>query len=263
MRLSIFAGQSGICFAVVLLAHLARPGSSLAEDGYRLWLRYDLIDKPEVRTAYRAALTELEITTLSPTLAIAKEELRIGLLGLLGKCPPFVPAITHNGALIVGTPQSSKTIARLDLQNRLQAAGAEGFVILATTAEGKSCTVVAANSDIGVLYGVFHLLRLLQTHQSLDELSFVSAPRIKLRLLNHWDNLDRTVERGYAGFSLGDWHKLPNYLDPRYKDYARANASIGINGTVLTNVNANAWVLTPAYLEKVAALAIVFRPYDL
>lgn len=117
MRLSTFARQSGICFAVLLLAHLARPGASLAEDGYRLWLRYDRIDKPEVRAAYRAALTELEITTLSPTLAIAKAELRIGLLGLLGKCPPIVTASTNNGALIVGTPQSSKTIARLDQQN--------------------------------------------------------------------------------------------------------------------------------------------------
>ncbi|MGB5460264.1 MAG: alpha-glucuronidase, partial [Eudoraea sp.] len=79
----------------------------------------------------------------------------------------------------------------------------------------------------------------------------------------HWDNLDRTIERGYAGFSLWNWQKLPKYIDQRYKDYARANASIGINATVLTNVNANALVLTSAYLEKVAALADVFRPYGI
>jgi alpha-glucuronidase len=91
----------------------------------------------------------------------------------------------------------------------------------------------------------------------------VRSPKTRIRLLNHWDNLDRTVERGYAGFSLWDWHKLPGYLYPRYTDYARANASIGINGTVLTNVNANALILTPAYLEKVAALANVFRPYGI
>ena len=82
-------------------------------------------------------------------------------------------------------------------------------------------------------------------------------------MLNHWDNLDRTVERGYAGFSLWDWHKLPDYLDPRYTDYARANASLGINGTVLTNVNANATSLLPEYLAKAAALAAVFRPYGI
>ncbi len=89
------------------------------------------------------------------------------------------------------------------------------------------------------------------------------APRIRHRVLDHWDNLDRTVERGYAGFSLWDWHKLPDYRDPRYTDYARANASIGINGTVLTNVNADATSLTPPYLAKAAALADVFRPYGI
>src|SRR5690606_41173303 len=68
--------------------------------------------------------------------------------------------------------------------------------------------------------------------QPIDALDVAEAPRIQRRILNHWDNLDRTVERGYAGFSLWDWHKLPDYLDPRYTDYARANASIGINGTV-------------------------------
>ena len=67
-----------------------------------------------------------------------------------------------------------------------------------------------------------------------------SIPKIKLRLLNHWDNLNRTVERGYAGISIWNWHTFPDYIDQRYIDYARANASIGINGTVLTNVNANA-----------------------
>ena len=90
-----------------------------------------------------------------------------------------------------------------------------------------------------------------------------SAPKLKFRLLNHWDNLNRTVERGYAGFSIWNWHTLPGYIDKRYIDYARANASIGINGTVLTNVNANATILTKPYLEKVEALADVFRPYGI
>ena len=81
------------------------------------------------------------------------------------------------------------------------------------------------------LHGAFHLLRLLQTYHPLRDLAVVSAPRIKLRLLDHWDNLDRSVERGYAGLSLWDWSRLPDSLDPRYRDYARANASLGINGT--------------------------------
>ncbi|HEY0084944.1 MAG TPA: alpha-glucuronidase family glycosyl hydrolase, partial [Allosphingosinicella sp.] len=139
----------------------------------------------------------------------------------------------------------------------------EGFLIRSAQVDGRRVTVVAANTDVGVLYGAFRLLRLVQTGGAIGDVAIAEAPKVKLRLLNHWDNLDRTVERGYAGFSLWDWHKLPHFSDPRYIDYARANASIGINGTVLTNVNANAEVLTAPYLEKVAALAGVFRPWGI
>ena len=123
--------------------------------------------------------------------------------------------------------------------------------------------VLTANEDIGILCGVFRLLQLMQGHETLSSISLVDAPKIAIRMLNHWDNLDRTVERGYAGFSLWNWQKLPEYIDRRYIDYARANASIGINAVSLTNVNANALILTPMYLEKVRALADVFRPYGI
>jgi alpha-glucuronidase len=136
-------------------------------------------------------------------------------------------------------------------------------VIVQTRIKNKPCIAIAANKDICVLYGTFHFIRLLQTQQRIENIAITSTPAIKHRILNHWDNLDRTVERGYAGFSLWDWHRLPGYIDQRYIDYARANASIGINGTVLTNVNANAQVLTEPYLKKVAALANVFRPYGI
>jgi len=116
---------------------------------------------------------------------------------------------------------------------------------------------------VGVLRGSFALLRHLQTHRALADLPSSSAPKIKRRLLNHWDNMDGSVERGYAGRSLWDWTTLPGTISPRYKDYARANASIGINGTVLNNVNSNAQILTGANLDKVAALAAVFRPYGI
>lgn len=90
-----------------------------------------------------------------------------------------------------------------------------------------------------------------------------SAPAFKLRLLNHWDNLDGTIERGYAGRSLWDWESLPDSLSPRYAEYARLCSSVGINGTVLNNVNASARILSADYLAKVAALAGVMRGYDM
>lgn len=235
----------------------------IAEDGYRLWLRYDQITDNSTRNAYQQAIKGWLIEGESATLTITREELNRGLEGLLGTAIPKVSAISENGILLAGTPSSSPFIASLRLTDQLKDLSGEGFIITHTVVNNKKVMAIAANEDVGVLYGVFHFLRLMQTQQDLSNLSFVSSPKINLRILNHWDNLDRTVERGYAGFSLWDWHRLPDYINPRYIDYARANASIGINGTVLTNVNANALLLTPQYLEKVAALADLFRPYGI
>lgn len=234
-----------------------------AEDGYELWLRYPLVTDAKLLSHYREILQEIVIPDTSPTLRAARAELERGLGGLLGQPVVFASEVGQNNALIAGTPTSSEIVAGLGLDARLSDLGEEGYLLLTTDVQGKNATVIAANTDVGVLYGVFHLLRLVQTYRPIDDLNVASVPKVLHRLLNHWDNLDGTVERGYAGFSLWDWHKLPDYLDPRYTDYARANASLGINGTVLTNVNANAMVLTPMYLEKAAALADVFRPYGI
>jgi len=234
------------CLAAMLFA---LPAAS--EDGYDLWLRY--------RPPSQVPVRELVAGAASPTLEAAQRELVRGLGGLSGAPIPVVPEPGQPGALLFGTPRSSALIAGLSLG--LEGAGAEGYVIRSVTLRGRATTVIAANSDIGVLYGAFQFLRLLQTGQGSSPLDLASQPRTKVRVLDHWDNLDRHVERGYAGQSIWDWHKLPGWLDPRYTDYARACASIGINGAVLTNVNANATSLTPPYLEKAAALAAVFRPY--
>jgi alpha-glucuronidase len=227
-----------------------------------LWLRYDLVSDPIKIAQYRDCVRNYLVAGNSPILSAAREELHLGLSGLLGSGIPETHTIDHDGVLVAGKPTDA-LLANLNLADKLKDAGREGYVIFNTTLNKRKSIVIAANDDSGVLYGVFHFLKLLQTHQDLTGLSVSSVPKIKIRILNHWDNLDRTVERGYAGFSLWDWHKLPDYIDPRYRDYARANASLGINGSVVTNVNANALVLTPAYLEKVAALAGVFRPYGI
>ena len=244
-----------------LLAVAAPPLQ--AENGYDLWLRYAPVTDASLLSGYRAALTELVIDPSSSTLSIARDELRRALKSLIGVDLPVVPAASRDGALIVGTPASSPAIAALPFAAEIAALGPEGFMIRSATVGGRRVIVVAANREVGALYGAFHVLKLMQTHQPLTGLAITSVPRIQYRMLNHWDNLDGTVERGYAGFSLWDWHKLPDFISRRYHDYARANASIGINGTVLTNVNANAQVLTPVYLEKVAALANTFRPYGI
>ena len=239
---------------------LAATGPAVAEDGYDLWLRYRPIESGSLER-YRSAATELVGPATSATLRAAESELTRGLTGLLGTSPSRSERVTRKGAVVFGTPDSSRLIADQGLD--FGSAGKEGYLLRSVVIDGRPVTVIAARSDIGVLYGAFHFLRLLQTRAAVDQLNIAAAPRVQLRILNHWDNLDRTVERGYAGESIWDWHKLPDYIDPRYVDYARANASLGINATVLTNVNANALALTPAYLQKSAALADVLRPYGI
>lgn len=239
---------------------LALGKTGLAEDGYRLWLRYDPLPM-STQQNYRPRITSIVVPSHSATLDVLRLELVNGCAGLLGRTIPIAETVEQAGAIIAGTPKSSSLIASLRLP--LNDLGPEGFHVRSTTLNGHAAIVIAANSEIGVLYGVFHFLRLLQTQQSLDKLNVTQRPRLQVRMLNHWDNLNGTIERGYAGRSLWNWDVLPDKVDPRLRDYARANASIGINATALNNVNANAQSLNTAYLHKAAAIANVFRPYGL
>jgi alpha-glucuronidase len=248
----------GVVCLVVLAPDASTP--ACAEDGYELWLRYHPVET-QWAAAYKLTATQLVSVSGSPTLQVTQAELLRGLGGLLGAVPPVAKDVTQDGSIFFGTPKSSHLIADLHLD--LHGAASEGYVIRSVSVGGHRATVIAAHEDMGVLYGAFHFLRLLQTRQPVDHLDVSSSPHVLHRILNHWDNLDGSVERGYAGGSIWDWHTLPGYLNPRYTDYARACASIGINGTVLTSVNASATVLTPVYLQKAAALANVFRPYGI
>jgi alpha-glucuronidase len=248
--------------ALVLVLILGAT-SARAEDGYELWLRYRPVTDAALLAHYREQVGSLVVAGDSPTMRAARAELARGVRGLLDREVRVVPEVTRDGTVVAGRPEASPLVAELGLEDDLRRIGQEGYVVRSVRIAGHRSIAIAAHSDRGVLYGVFHLLRLMQTRQRLDGLSIVESPRVAHRVLNHWDNLDGSVERGYAGASLWDWHKLPDYRAPRYLDYARANASIGINGTVLTNVNANATALTAEYLAKAAALADVFRPYGI
>ena len=247
--------------AAIVLGLLA-VSTAHAEDGYQLWLRYHSVSDAALLKQYRSAITGIHVAGESATARAAASELTRGLSGLLDTTVASVQEVNGDGIVIAGTGRTP-AVAALGLDADLRAVGGEGYLIRTVRAKGRRATVIAANTDIGVLYGAFHFLRLLQTHQGIDTVAITDRPRVQHRVLNHWDNLDGSVERGYAGGSLWDWHKLPDYKSPRYTDYARANASLGINGTVLTNVNANATSLTHEYLEKAAALADVFRPYGI
>ncbi|MGV1108987.1 alpha-glucuronidase family glycosyl hydrolase [Xanthomonas translucens] len=245
--------------ACLWLALLVPIAVAQAEDGYDLWLRYQPLAEAQA-APWRAAATELVAGADTPMQRAARDELRRGLGGLLGAAPPLAASAERAGAIVLGTP-ATPAIARLRLDTR--GLGEEGYLIRSVVVDGRPLTAIVGGGERGVLYAAFRFLRLLQTGQAPAPLALRDAPRVKLRVLDHWDNLDGVVERGYAGASLWGWQKLPDYIDPRYTDYARANASIGINGAVLNNVNAEAVSLTVAYLDKTAALAAVLRPYGI
>ncbi|MGH9310628.1 MAG: alpha-glucuronidase family glycosyl hydrolase, partial [Vicinamibacterales bacterium] len=256
------AGMAGLCAPRLSAA----PSQSAVvqasvpdEDGYRLWLRF--VAPGNAAAQYLQAVRQLVVEGQSSTAGIIRSELTSAFSSMLRQAVPVASDRIGEGALVVGTPANSAAVRGLGWKSDLAKAGPEGFVIRAARVGNQRVTAIASDGEIGALYGTFHFLRLMQTGQPLDNLNVLERPKVQLRLLNHWDNLNGSVERGYAGRSLWQWNELPGTISPRYADYARANASIGINGAVPNNVNADVRILSPEYLEKVAALAEVWRPY--
>lgn len=235
-----------IAVFLLLLSTLAAK----ADDGYRLWLKYDLLRNAAFRATYLPYTQYIVAANDNDPIArTAAQELQLGLQGLLGKNIPIQRQPSTGGGVVFQLIPAS-TEPKL---------GKDGFSIALQT--GK--ITISAQGASGLLYGAFELLRSIQTLTPLSALPRVRQPRMQWRMLNHWDNTNGTIERGYAGASLWKWYELPETIDPRYLAYARANASIGINAVTLNNVNASARFMTAEYLAKVKALADLFRPYGI
>lgn len=142
------------------------------------------------------------------------------------------------------------------VSKKLDAAPLESFKISVDSL--KKTVSIASPSGRGLLYGALSLYRPESCHDHSD------APRHSIRVLNHWDNLDGTVERGYAGKSIWNWNEpMTEERESLYEKYALANAMAGINGTVVNNVNASPNMLRDDILERVAEVADIFRPYGI
>ncbi len=232
--------------------------AAFANDGSKLWLDYQPIAASDaLHGEYAAAVKAISYQTSTPTIAAAVEELQLAARTMLGQTPTAARSTRAAAGSVVLAFGRDRAISSLKAAKELAALGKDGYLI--RTANGN--IYVLGNTDKGVLYGTFHLIRLMQTRRSLAALDITEKPAFDVRILNHWDNLNRSSERGYAGPSIWEWDKLPDTVSTRYKDYARANAAVGINATVLNNVNANAAFITPEYLEKVKIVADILRPY--
>ncbi|WP_304237689.1 alpha-glucuronidase family glycosyl hydrolase [Jiulongibacter sediminis] len=218
---------------------------SLADDGSRLWLKYDFIQDEAYRKSVQKAFRQIVVLDQTETTQVAAEELQKAFSGFTGK------------SISITTSAAEKSIV-LKIGSVPRILNNEGFIISSTS---KGAEIISP-TDKGLLYGAFALIRRIQTGQSLD-FELAESPKVQVRMLNHWDNANGTVERGYAGSSIWKWFELPYRIDPRYIEYARANASIGINAASINNVNASSRFLTAEYLEKIKAVADVLRPYGI
>jgi len=289
---------------VVLPTSAAEAAAEVADnyDGSQLWLNYRLISDAAMLKEYREAATEIVVenyaanptyrhsrngsewvpqqpsgakeTIPATTLEAARLELSRAFSSLLGQEVPYADTVSKDGAVVVGTPETSPLIASLNLGAALEAVGDEGYLIKSVTLNGKKATVVAANTEVGALYGTYTYLRQMQTLKSVKDLDISEMPKVNHRRLNNWD-----VERLYAGTNAtgegsstgGDGsifcfssnsnsNRLPLILD-RYIIFARMCASVGINEITINNVNADYNYLSESYILMEAALADALRPY--
>ena len=206
------------------------------EKSYKAWLMYDAVEDPSVLKEYQHYASELSVAGQGAMLDSAVAELQLGIPGLLGQELKLSNGFSRG--IVLGTVDALIEQG-LSLNPAVyRGLSDEGFLITATNTQ----LIISARTNRGLLYGAFHLLRLMQLEQGVATLKVCENPAIKMRLLNHWDNPGKvpversSVERGYAGDSIFKWDELQQH-EQRYIDYARMLASTGINGSVINNVN--------------------------
>jgi alpha-glucuronidase len=248
--------MSRLRFLSFLLTASALPG----ETGANAWLRYAALDGPAL-TQYRQAVPPVvSVLDQSPVAGSARDEIIRGVRGMLGRIPRVESGIPRESAIVLGTLEEIGAAAP---QWKLQQAGlAEDGYWLKTVMVGRlRYTVVTAGNDRGLLYGAFALLRKIAIGEPVMQLDERSNPYAPVRWVDHWDNLNGTIERGYGGRSIfWDGGKVRDDLS-RVSDYGRLLASLGINGCSIDNVNADLKILSPELAPQIARIADAFRPW--
>jgi len=232
------------------------------ETGYECWLRYKSIEDRSLLLSCRSLCNRIAIMETSNIIKTAQDELMKGISSMCS----FVPVITNDftsrdTGLILGTERSEK-IVNIFGKERFDDLGLDGYIIKSIGSK----IIITGKSDIGVLYGVFHFLRILQIGSPLNDLDIVETPQNKIRMMDHWDNLDGTIERGYAGNSIFFKDNRISFDPSRVKDYARLLSSVGINFVSLNNVNVREnemKLITREYLPNLAKIADIFRNYGI
>lgn len=247
------------------MSNFVVAGNPKSTSMYKCWLKYYKLENKKLSGEYENLLRNIVIKENTAITQSAVNELKRGLAGILGIRPEISEEPAKPAFLMLGTLTGNKSIAGL-LGREKQNLGEEGFIIKLLTENEQKQLLVAGKTDRGLLYGVFSLLRLIQTGTGLDELPRIENPVNQLRMVNHWDNMDGSIERGYAGKSIFyKNNKITGNL-ARISDYARILASVGINAIAINNVNVHKFetlLITDRYIKDAAKLNEIFRSYGI
>ena len=247
------------------MSNFVVAGNPKSTSMYKCWLKYYKLENKKLSGEYKNLLRNIVIKENTAITQSAVNELKRGLAGILGIRPEISEEPAKPAFLMLGTLSGNKSIAGL-LGREKQNLGEEGFIIKLLTGNEQKQLLVAGKTDKGLLYGVFSLLRLIQTGTGLDGLPRIENPVNQLRMVNHWDNMDGSIERGYAGKSIFYKNNKITENLARISDYARMLASVGINAIAINNVNVYKFetlLITDRYIKDTAKLNEIFRSYGI
>jgi alpha-glucuronidase len=246
------------CTNLLFVVFFLLTRSAFAENGADAWLRYARLD-PGVAGQYASLPATLVTLDNSAVLKSAQTELRRGIRGMLGRTLRIEAGAPTETAIVAGTVEQ---VHNLDpgFKTRDNLEG-DAFALISTGIRGQSALIITGATDRAVLYGAFALLRKIAQGEDVTTLNEVQQPSAPVRWVNQWDNLDGSIERGYAGRSIFFDHRSVRADLTRAAEYARLLASVGINGCNVSNVNADLHILDPDFVPQLARIADAFRPY--
>lgn len=229
------------------------------------WLRFQPIKDKQIIDKYSSLCSKIVLDENSLNLKAISNELNDGLKNLLSVTPDFTDTLPGSDAIILGKIGQFSFMDDLLESHEQESINTEGFIIKSICSAAHKRLVISAKSDKGLLYGVFRFLLHLSIEENLENLYILENPRSELRMINHWDNLDGSIERGYAGKSI--FYENNNLVQnaERLIDYARLLATVGINSIVINNVNvhSNETELINQKISITKKLAEVFREYGI
>ena len=238
----------------------------IKKESYRCWLGYKKIKNGSLLESYIRQCDHIIIDIDTPIINSAKAELTMGLNNMLGIEPSISKTPRGSTFIILGILGTNKYIDNEVLPSEREKVEKDGYLIKTINRKNEKYIIIASKTEKGILYGTFAFLRLMQMQKDIDNLCLIDNPHNLLRIINHWDNIDGSIERGYAGKSIFfENNKIINQID-RITDYARLLASVGINGIVINNVNVHeieSKLITKENLGDVEKFAAVFRDYGI